>query len=68
MYPQSTFILFTNFFNITKYLNQKLVSSSNINDNELSNFLFWNYCLRNLTHFNQIDDKIKLTKNLSQKI
>lgn len=67
MYPQSTFILFTNFFNITKYLNLKLVSSSNINDNELSNFLFWNYCLRNLTHFNQIDDKINFTKTYLQK-
>ena len=62
IYPQSTFVLFTNFFNISKYLNHRIILSSNTIDNELSKFLFWNYCLRNLTHLNQIDDKTNFIK------
>jgi putative glycosyltransferase (TIGR04372 family) len=67
VYPQSTFVLFTNFFNISKYLNHRAYLSSNKIDNELSNFLFWNHCLRNLTHFNQINDKIAFIKTYLKK-
>lgn len=66
-FPETTYIIFLNYFNLTKYIDPVLKKKIKTHDEQLSAFLLKNYCLRNFTHFNHIEDKSKFVKDYMDK-